>query len=66
MDKRDEQDASDAIRNVYITICVLLLAGLLIGALAAALINRGLVGSVRKLREEADKVGRGDMDHRST
>src|SRR5918998_2963357 len=59
-----EEDASDAIRNVYLSIGVLLLAGLLVGILAAALISRGIGGSVRTLRKGADRIGRGHMDHR--
>src|SRR5215207_1363956 len=59
-----EEDATAAIRNVYVTIGVLLLVGLLIGVLAAYLINRGIVRSVRRLRDGARRIGEGDMEHR--
>jgi two-component system, sensor histidine kinase and response regulator len=58
------EEAGTAIRNVYIIIVALVLAGLLVGVLAATLINRGIVGSLRRLKEGADTVGRGDLDHR--
>ncbi len=59
-----EGAAAEAIRGVYATIIGLLLTGLLTGILAAYLINRGIVGSVRTLREGADRIGRGDLGHR--
>ena len=59
-----EENAADSIRGVYVTIVVLLVVGLLAGALAAYLINRGIISSVRRLREGADRAGRGDLDHR--
>ena len=62
--KESERAAEDAIRGVYVTLALLLLGGLLVGGLAAYLINRGIIGSVRGLREGAERVGRGDLDHR--
>ncbi|MDQ3387257.1 MAG: PAS domain S-box protein, partial [Actinomycetota bacterium] len=59
-----EEDASNSIRNVYVTILVLLLVGLLVGALAASTIGRNILGSVRRLKSGADKVGGGDFEHR--
>ncbi|MBA3472371.1 MAG: PAS domain S-box protein, partial [Rubrobacter sp.] len=59
-----EEDANNAIRNVYATIIVLLLLGFLVGGAAAYLISRGIVGSVRKLEEGTRKVSEGDLDHR--
>jgi len=59
-----ENAAEDAIRSVYVTLAVSLVGGLLVGVLAAYLINRGVIASVRGLREGADRVGRGDLDHR--
>ncbi len=59
-----EEDASNAIRNVYVTIIVLLLLGLLSGILAAYFISRGILRSVGRLAKGARKVGEGDLDHR--
>src|SRR5215211_4501809 len=59
-----EEDANAAIRNVYMIIVGLILAGLLASALSATLINRGIVGGIRKLQEGADRIGRGALDHR--
>lgn len=59
-----EEDANNAIRNVYATILVLLLLGLLFGTLAAYLISRSILRSVGKLAEGARKVGEGDLEHR--
>src|SRR5215218_7970412 len=59
-----EEDASAAIRNVYMIIVGLILAGLLAGVLSTTFINRGIVGGIRKLREGADRIGRGELDHR--
>jgi two-component system, sensor histidine kinase and response regulator len=59
-----EKAAQDAIRNVYVTLFVLLLAGLLVGGSAAYLIGRGIIRSVRGLKEGADRIGRGELDHR--
>ena len=61
---RAEQTANDSIRGVYLTIGVLMIVGILLGALAAYLIGRGIISSVRKLREGAERAGRGDLDHR--
>ena len=58
------QAANDSIRGVYLTIGVLMVLGLLLGAVAAYLISRGIISSVRKLREGAERAGRGDLDHR--
>jgi two-component system, sensor histidine kinase and response regulator len=55
-----ESAASTAIRNVYLTIAALILAGIL----AATLISRGIISSIHMLKEGVDKVGRGDLDHR--
>jgi PAS domain S-box-containing protein len=54
----------EEISDVYGTILATLAVGLLVGALAAYLISRGIIGSVRKLREGAEKIGRGELDHR--
>ena len=59
-----EMDANGAVRNIYATVAVLLLVGLLAGALAAHFINRGTLGSVRRLEDGARRLGRGEMDHR--
>jgi PAS domain S-box-containing protein len=59
-----EEDASAAIRNVYMIIFGLILTGLLASVLSTTLINRGIVGGISKLREGADKIGRGELDHR--
>ncbi|MBA2512588.1 MAG: PAS domain S-box protein [Rubrobacteraceae bacterium] len=59
-----ESDAGDAIRSVYATVVAFLATGLFVGVLTAALINRGILGSVRRLTEGADRVGRGELDHR--
>ncbi len=59
-----ETDANRAIRSVYATVAILLLLGLLAGALAAYFINRGILGSVRRLEDGARRIGRGEMDHR--
>lgn len=59
-----EETASDSIRGVYVTIGVLMVLGIFLGAVAAYLISRGIISSVRKLREGAERVGRGDLDHR--
>jgi nitrogen fixation/metabolism regulation signal transduction histidine kinase len=56
-----EEDANDAIQNVYVTTIVLLLLGLLSGILAAYLINRGILRSVNRLAEGARKIGEGDL-----
>ena len=56
--------AEDALFAVYATIGLLLLVGLVVGALAAYLINRGIIASVRRLREGAERTGRGDLDSR--
>ncbi len=59
-----EADANDAIRGVYVTILALIFAGLLASFVAAYLINRGIVGSVRVLTAGVERVGRGDLDYR--
>ncbi len=59
-----EAAAEDAIRSVSATLAGLLIGGLLVGVLAATFINRGIIGSVRGLREGADRIGRGELDHR--
>ena len=59
-----EADANDAIRGVYMTILALIFAGLLASFVAAYLINRGIVGSVRVLTAGVERVGRGDLDYR--
>ncbi|MDQ4128228.1 MAG: PAS domain S-box protein [Actinomycetota bacterium] len=59
-----EAAAGDAIRSVYLTVVGLLFGGLLASVLAATFINRSIVGSVLKLREGADRVGRGELDYR--
>jgi PAS domain S-box-containing protein len=59
-----ENEANAAIRDVYVTIVALVLAGLLAGLLAATLISRGFISSIYKLKEGADRVGRGELDHR--
>jgi len=59
-----EADAKGAIRSVYATVTILLLLGLLAAVLAAYLINRGILGSVRRLEDGARRIGRGEMDHR--
>ena len=59
-----EETASDSIRDVYVTIVVLMILGLVLGVLAAYLINRGIIASVRKLKAGAERAGRGDLDHR--
>ncbi len=59
-----EEDANDAIRNVYLTTIVLVLLGLLSSILAAYLISRDILRSVGRLAEGARKVGEGDLDHR--
>src|SRR5918998_3208517 len=59
-----ERVAEDAIRGVYLTLAILLIGGLFVGVLAAYLINRGIISSVRGLREGAERVGRGDLSHR--
>ena len=56
--------AEGAIRSVYLALAFLLLGGVLVGVLAVYLVNRGIIGSVRGLREGAERVGRGDLDHR--
>jgi PAS domain S-box-containing protein len=55
-----ENEASAAIRSVYVTFVVLTLAGLL----TATLIYRGIIGSVRALTEGANRIGSREMDHR--
>lgn len=59
-----EEDASGAIRNIYVTILALLLLGLLFGIFAAYLISRSILCSVGGLVEGARKVGEGDLNHR--
>ena len=59
-----ERAAEEAIRGAYLTLAILLIGGLLVGILAAYLINRGIISSVRGLREGAERVGRGDLGHR--
>jgi PAS domain S-box-containing protein len=59
-----ESDVSTAIRNVYVIIVALILAGILVAILAAALISRNIIDSIVKLKEGADRIGRGEMDHR--
>lgn len=59
-----ERRAEDAILAVYTTIGLLLVFGLVIGTLAAYLINRGIIDSVSRLKEGAQRVGEGDLDHR--
>ncbi len=59
-----EKAANRAIRSVYATVTLLLILGLLAGALAAYLINRGIIGSVHRLEDGARRIGRGEMDHR--
>ncbi|MGH3106852.1 MAG: PAS domain S-box protein, partial [Rubrobacteraceae bacterium] len=59
-----EDDANAAVRTVYVTIVSLILVGLIVGMLAASLIYRGIMGSVRALTEGANRIGRGEMDHR--
>ncbi|MEJ7818689.1 MAG: HAMP domain-containing protein, partial [Rubrobacteraceae bacterium] len=59
-----EEAANDSIRGVYVTILVLLIAGLLAGALASSIIGRNILGSVRRLKSGADRVGGGDFEHR--
>jgi CHASE3 domain sensor protein len=51
-----ENEASAAIRNVYVAIVALTLVGLLAGTLAATLIYRGIMGSVRALTEGANRI----------
>ena len=62
--KDAEGEAGDAVRGLYTALAALLLAGLLVGGLTATLINRGIIGSVRRLTEGANRVGRGDLEHR--
>ncbi|MDP9481016.1 MAG: HAMP domain-containing protein, partial [Actinomycetota bacterium] len=62
--KEAEAAAEDAIRGVYLTLVGLLSGGLLASLLAGTFINRSIVGSVLRLREGADRVGRGELDHR--
>ena len=59
-----EKDADASIRGVYVTILALLIAGLLVGALAASTIGRNILRSVRRLKNGADRVGEGDFEHR--
>ena len=59
-----EEAAGDAIRDLYLTVAVLLLAGFLVATIATYLIGRGVLRSVRRLKEGADRIGRGDLDHR--
>ena len=59
-----EDDANAAVRNVYVAIVSLILVGLIVGILAATLIYRGIIGSVRALTEGANRIGHGEMDHR--
>lgn len=59
-----QEDANNAIRNIYLTIVVLILVSTLAAVLTATLINRRIVGSVRALNEGAHRAGRGDLDHR--
>ena len=59
-----EKAANRTMRGVYATVALLLVLGLLAGALAAYLINRGILGSVRRLEDGARRIGRGEMDHR--
>ncbi|MDP9487116.1 MAG: PAS domain S-box protein, partial [Actinomycetota bacterium] len=62
--KEAEAAAEDAIRGVYLTLVGLLSGGLLASLLAGTFINRSIIGSVLRLREGADRVGRGELDHR--
>jgi methyl-accepting chemotaxis protein len=55
----EEEAAGDATRDLYLTV-----AGFLIATIAAYLIGRGVLRSVRGLKEGADRIGRGDLDHR--
>jgi two-component system, sensor histidine kinase and response regulator len=59
-----EQSALDSVRGVYVTIVVLMVLGLLVGVLAAFLINRGIIASVRELRAGAERAGRGVLDQK--
>ena len=59
-----EAEADAAIRRTYITIIALGAFGLIVGILAASLIYRGIVRSVRTLTGGAERVEQGDLDHR--
>src|SRR5215208_549036 len=59
-----KDDANAAVRNVYVAIVSLILVGLIVGILAATLIYRGIMGSVRALTEGANRIGHGEMDRR--
>ncbi|QIN81619.1 PAS domain S-box protein [Rubrobacter tropicus] len=59
-----EADARAAIRGGQISMAFLLLVGLVLGLLAAGVIGGRIIRSVRKLREGANRIGRGELDHR--
>jgi PAS domain S-box-containing protein len=59
-----ERDVGDTIQSIYRVTSIMLLLGLLVGGLAAYLINRGIIRSVYKLKEGARRVGEGDLERR--
>jgi hypothetical protein len=62
-----ERDEGGTIQSIYRVISIMLLLGLLVGGLAAYLINWGIIHSVYKLKEGAHRVGRRwRLDSRST
>ncbi|MDP9424739.1 MAG: PAS domain S-box protein, partial [Actinomycetota bacterium] len=58
-----EAAASKKISDVYWSLIGLIAVGLLVGAGSATLIGRGILRSVRSLKEGADKIGGGDLGY---
>ncbi|QIN77576.1 PAS domain S-box protein [Rubrobacter marinus] len=56
--------AASEISDVYLSLLGLIAVGLLIGVGASTLIGRGIMRSVRRLKEGAARIGGGDLDHR--
>ena len=59
-----EETASSEISDVYWSLLGLIAVGLVVGVGAASLIARGILRSVRSLKEGAGRIGGGDLDHR--
>ena len=59
-----QENAGNSLTRVYEAIFGVLVLGLVVGGVTAFLIGRRIVGSVNELKEGADRVRRGELDHR--